>query len=358
MPGSVLARGKQLYRKHRFSRVIALLEPEVFQYRESHEYYSLLGFSCLHTGDFGGAYSYLKRADQLRPGDVDVRLGIAAVHLKRNETSEALRLWLEVLEKDPTNKKAKRGLDVVRRAESPESLYAFLESGGLQKVLPSPPFRVPTAVPVLAALLMIGGLAAITYPRWRPLLERSPPVTRPGLADITLPEEAKSLTDYEGVYHYVLSERELQRAFKRAKAFLADYQDNLARRELNRILYSNAAAAVKERAMLLVDYVQEPTFATMRDGFTYESVVEDPLLHDGCYVRWRGKATNVVVTAERITFDLLVGYEDERVLKGVVPVYLRFAARLDPEFSVDLLGQVEATETDFVLRGVSVHQIR
>lgn len=358
MPGSVLARGKHLYRKHRFSRVIAMLEPEVFQYRDNHEYYALLGLSCLHTGDFGGAYSYLKRADQLRPGDVEVRLGIAAVHLKRNETSEALRLWLSILDRDPKNRKAKRGLDAVRRAKDPESLYAFLESRAFQRLFPSPPFRVPAVVPVLAALIVAASLGYITYPQWRGVLEQAPAAARPGLAEITLPEEGKSLTDYEGVYRYVLSERDIQRTFKEAKALLANYRDNMARRELNRILYSNAAAAVKERAMLLVDYVQEPTFATMRDGFPYDAVSDDPLLHDGCFVRWRGKATNVVVSTERITFDLLVGYEDERVLEGIVPVYLRFAARLDPEFSVELLAQVEAQDEEFVLRGISVHQIR
>ncbi len=358
MRRSVLARGKHLYRKHRFSRVIAILEPEVFQYRDSHEYYALLGLSCLHTGDFGGAYSYLKRADQLRPGDADVRLGVAAVHLKRNETNEALQLWLSILDRDPKNKKAKRGLDAVRQAKDPESLYAFLESGRFRRLFPSPPLRVPVLVPVFAALAVLASLAYVTYPRWSALLEQAPPAARPGLADITLPDEPKSLTDYQGVSQYILSEREIQRAFKQAKALLADYRDNMARRELNRILYSNAAAAVKERAMLLVDYVQEPTFATVRDSFAYEAVSKDPLLHDGCYVRWRGKATNVRVSTERINFDLLVGYEDERVLEGIVPVYLRFAARLDPGFSVDLLAQVEATEEEFALRGISVHQIR
>ena len=89
--------------------MIRLLEPEVFRYRENLEYFFLLGFSCLHTGDLGGAFSYISRANQLKDDDVNVILGLAAIHFRRAENESAIKRWLEVLELDPSNAMAREG---------------------------------------------------------------------------------------------------------------------------------------------------------------------------------------------------------------------------------------------------------
>ena len=79
MPKSVLSRAHQLFRRRRFSHVIRLLESQIFRYRNNAEFYALLGSTCLYTGDFGGAESYLRRAEQLNEEDVTTQLGLAAI---------------------------------------------------------------------------------------------------------------------------------------------------------------------------------------------------------------------------------------------------------------------------------------
>ena len=113
-----LKKADRLFASGRYSDVIHLLEPQVYMYREHPRFYYLLGMSCLQVGDFGGAYSYLSRSGQLAPDDVDSLLGLAAVHLRRNETQDALRLWLDVLDVDPRNPQARRGLAALRGAET------------------------------------------------------------------------------------------------------------------------------------------------------------------------------------------------------------------------------------------------
>ena len=97
MKAGSLAEARKLYRARRFADVIRVLEPDVFKFRESFEYFQLLGFSCLHAGDLGGAFSYISRARQLVDDDVSVLLGLAAVHFRRAENETALKRWLEVL---------------------------------------------------------------------------------------------------------------------------------------------------------------------------------------------------------------------------------------------------------------------
>src|SRR6056297_3739474 len=94
-----LSRAERLLRARKFSQVISLLESQVFLYRDNVTFYRLLGTACLYTGDYGGAYSYLQRAQQIKSGDSRVELGLAAVHLRRREIPAALGLWLSVLDR-------------------------------------------------------------------------------------------------------------------------------------------------------------------------------------------------------------------------------------------------------------------
>ena len=59
----------------------------------------------------------------------------------------------------------------------------------------------------------------------------------------------------------------------------------------------------------------------------------------------------------QITFDLLVGYDEERQLQGIVPVTLPFAADIGNGDAVQILGQVTASATAVALTGISLHRI-
>ena len=55
---------------------------------------------------------------------------------------------------------------------------------------------------------------------------------------------------------------------------------------------------------------------------------------------WKGKVANLKVAKDSIAFDLLVGYDQEKQLEGIVPVTLPFAADLANGSAVEVLGQV------------------
>ena len=83
---------RKLFLRKKYAAVVRLLEPEVYRFRDSLLYYRLLGLSCLHLQDGGGALSYLNRALQIKEDDVDSLLGLAAVHLKKRNVDEALNI--------------------------------------------------------------------------------------------------------------------------------------------------------------------------------------------------------------------------------------------------------------------------
>jgi len=352
-----LKKAANLYNRAKFPQVIRLLEPQIFRYRQNFDYFYLLGMACVHTGDLGGASTYLQRALGIHPHESSATLGLAYVHLKRQEIQEAIRCYLEVLENDPGNKTANRGLTLLRKDASDERIQDLSESGRLNRLLPHkrksllPPFILVSGVIVIAAATVsvlwftgkIGGQQAV----------REPAVEMLGLGGIG------SIVDFSGNNRYILTEKEIEKAFLEVKKHFSEYNDNLARREINRLLGSNASGAVKEQARIIDSYIETPDFTTLRNPFEYNLVAADPFLYNETYVIWRGKLTNLNISSDRITFDLLVGYEENKVLLGVVPVILDFAAALETGDALEVLGRVKLTDnSDIFLEAVSIHKLQ
>jgi hypothetical protein len=354
MKGKSLGDARKLFRARKFPEVIRLLEPEVFRHRESLEYFRLLGFSCLHTGDLGGAFSYISRAQQLKDDDIGVLLGLAAIHFRRSENETAIKRWLEVLEAQPSNPIARRGLDLLRRGLAKDALQEFIDSGKLKSLYPPLPARVPRAsliVIVLGALIVVG----IAYLGLRMSRPQSP--RRPGVADVEIPSDLPRLIEMGTDFNYLLTEKDVRQVFQKARGELLAYHDNLAAVEINRLLLSNAAAAVKERARVLKGFVTPGSFDTLRDAFPYAAVALHPALYDGCSVRWKGKLANLKAGKDAMSFDLLVGYDQEKELEGIVPVALPFAAQMENGAAFEVLGKVVAQGDNLSLLGIAVHRL-
>jgi len=356
MKGKSLGEARALFRARKFAEVIRVLEPNVFQYRDNVEYFRLLGFSCLQAGDFGGAFSYISRAGQLKDDDVDVMLGIAAIHFRRAENESALKHWLEVIELQPSNVIARRGLDLLRKGMTPDDLQSYIDAGKMKLLYPplERRARVGTILVVLLCLIALGGVSYGAYRLSQPRLASN----RPGVSVIEIPSGLGSLVDTGSDFTYMLSEREVQQLFAKVKNDLLAYRDNMAAMDANRILLSNAAPAIKERARLLKGFVTQASFDTLRDAAVYTTVRAQPALYDACSVQWRGKIANLKISKDAINFDLLVGYDKEKELQGIVPVTLAFAVDLANGSSLDVLGQVVSkTGADLSLEGIAVHKL-
>jgi len=277
------------------------------------------------------------------------------VQLRRKNVAEALKYWLEILDREPENKRAHRGLALVKRTEDPADLVVLAESGKLDRLFPPLGMRLPRWVPV-AALVVVFGVAVAIWgiPLVQGTIERSG-TARAGVEELSpgsLPEE---LTAPDAAARYRFSEEEIETIVEEIGRHFNAFEDNHARREANRILLSNASPIVKERVRLLISYLQEPTFATLDQGFSFAEVEDEPWLYEGCYVRWGGATSNISLDEDAIRFVMLVGYEDERVLDGTVAVSVPFVANVEPG-TVEVLGRVDVSGDEFALTAVSIRK--
>ncbi|MDR3167832.1 MAG: tetratricopeptide repeat protein [Treponema sp.] len=362
----ILTKATRLARRGNYNGAIKTLEPEVNRYYGSFRYYYLLGTSCLYTGDFGGALTYFKLARDIKMRDPSVLLGLAALYLRRGETGRAVDFYLEVQELDEHNRIAKKALRIIRKHARLENLSLWLESGGLSRLYPPLPalpltwrrIGIPLAA-ILVSLLISGGI--LFKLRILPLPFRD--TEREGLATSALAQEERNApVQIGGSYQYILTRDEVLRIYGEARTFFTQRRDEAAKVALNRILESNASEPVKNKARLLISYMDPPGFDTLQDRFTYGQVIKEPALYRDCYVIWRGMATNLDTQQNKTTLDFLVGYDTRSTLEGIVPVVFDFSVPVNPERPLEILGRVvpvlaaNASGQDIRLEGVALHQ--
>jgi tetratricopeptide (TPR) repeat protein len=354
-----------MLRQKKYTRVIHLLTPQVFLFRTSAEYYFIIGYACLKTGDFASAFSYLKRGEDLDHQRLDIQLCLALTCLRRRDEQGALQIWLDILELDPENKRAQQGLELIKLA--PEKIdWAQLATQGMldpllpplgQLIMPNPRIFIPLAI-IVGSVLGLGILVGL-------VVSLIPPPSRPGIEALALGNKpADQAGDYSQKPIYIVEPQDIESIFADLRKAFVDYNDNRSRKLINRILYSNAPLSDKQKVRQLQASLGVPGFTNFRDESTYQEVLAEPELHEGVHVRWRGRVSNMRKDPDAQRFDFLVGYEGNVIVEGTVAVALPFPTDIAAGEAVELIGRVVLIDNTpqskdrFRLEGVAIRIIR
>jgi hypothetical protein len=363
---SVLTKAARLARHKNYETAIQLLESEVYNYRDSFMFYYLLGLCCLYSGNYGSAHDYLTRAREIKTREPSVLLALAALYVKRSDSRRAISLYLEVQEIDGKNRIARAALKLLKKYAGSDDLLAWIESGKLRGLYP--PFPREKLKPlklirnIILPCLLVFALAAFIFikNKARPTLPQ-----REGFTETILNQTDKeNPIEMGGVYYFILTEKQILASYEEARNFFYEHRDNSARIELNRILESNANAGIKNKARIMARYLETPGFETLKsnsaENVSYASAIKAPSLYRDCYALWSGMAANIVVGQNETSFDLLIGYDKRRSVEGIVKVNLPFAADINPEYPLEVLGKIIVPENlpdTLFLEGVTIHQL-
>ncbi|OJF77609.1 MAG: hypothetical protein BKP49_01100 [Treponema sp. CETP13] len=352
-----LQKAKKALRNHKFPEVIKLLEPYVIDYRDSFDFHYMLGTACLYVGDIGGAELYFKKARRIKMIDVDLVTAQAVLYLRRGEIEKAIEYYLEAQDYDQTNKLAENGLNFIRYNNTPEKIQTAIITNKIKKLYPKcGNFLTRKKVIGCSCFILIGMLFAfIIYPKITTV-----PNNRADLSDLVLTIEDKenSLeTDLTtGNYRYILTEKQIKEDYEAAQKYFQEYRDNAAQVKINKILYSNASASIRQKARLLMDYFEVPGFDTIKDNYSYAQIVEDPFLYIDCWVVWSGRVSNVIETEQTYKCDFLVGYEDMKKVDGIVPLVLERPVIINTLQPLTILGKIGIQNGKLILKGNSIYQ--
>jgi tetratricopeptide (TPR) repeat protein len=360
---SPLLRSRSLLKQRRFSAVLETLEPCLEDYADSFECFYLLGTASLYLGMWGNAERYYGRARKLSLTDVRLLLGRGVLHLRLCETDRALGCYLEAQDRDPRNRTIQRALNCIKRHGHDHSYLTELSERGKLRRLYPPLGANPRAIRwgILAAVVGVGlffAMPALTA--WLAGGRNSrEAVSAAEWAQLELSaEEGKNAASGDlstGVFRYILTTREVTASYERAKGFFQAGRDNAAQVEINRILGSNAAPSIRQKARLLMSYLSEPTFDTLsaRDRYTYKEVASDPELYLDCWVQWSGMVSNL----REGRADFLVGYDTRSAIEGIVGMTFSVPlVTMDVSRPVKVLAKVDVDEGRLVVAAKSVYQ--
>lgn len=360
-----LEKAHSLLLRRKFSKAVALLEsgnnPKI--YNESFSYYMTAGLACLYLGDTGGADRYFQRARHIRTTDPALLNAQAVLFLRRGDSERAIQYYLDVLEYDPGNKTATEALEFVKTHGSYEEICKIIDNGEIEKFYPPIGLNPDIVKRILLSVLAGIALAFIIFNAGKfNFVSKKIHFSKntAGMEELYLTvDEQKNPQSKDGnSYRYVLDDGQILKSYEKAVNYYGDHRENASQVEINRILNSNASAAIKQNAKIVESYFQEPTFDSLVDNYDYATVATDPVLYIGCWVSWGGRISNSVTEGKSFRCDLLVGYETMERIDGFVPLYFEKAPDppLDGERSVKVLGKIVTKDGKLALEGRAVYQ--
>ena len=359
MTRDVLDVAASLMKRRRFNRAIVMLENRSDIYEGNFDYYILLAVSYLYVGDTGAAASYFQRARKIKLTDTTLLLGQAALFLRRGDTKRAIEYYMEALDNDPANKVALSALEFIKEHGDYDTICRWVDTGRIAQFYP--PYGA-SSVKFLGILLPVAAcaLGALIALRFSPILPGAASAERADLSAFVLSVDAKKHLQQKdlssGAYRYVLSPQQISRSYEKAIGLFQEYRDNAAQVEINRILNSNASEPVKKKAQLLTNYIETPSFDTIKDSPSYADVKNDSLLYMNCWVSWAGRVGNVAQDASSYSCDLLVGYETMQNVEGIVPLKFSVPPQIDTGKAVRVLAKITSDGGKLSLEGHAVYQ--
>ena len=362
MADQELKKAQVLFKRRKFSTVISMLEPRVIDYRDSFDFFYMLGVSCLYMGDMGAAKDYFHRCETIGGTNVPLMVAQAAMFLRRGDTNQAVETYLNILDYEPGNKIASRAMTFIRTKGDMATISQWVSSGKIKRFYPDPGFYFPV-MPVAAVLVFAAVVFLSVFLVKNLLNSRHSAAARQGdfgNLELSVDEKKNPLDLQSGVvYNTILTSDQIIEAYDKAKDYFFDHRDNEAQVEINRILNSNAKDKIRDRAKALMEYLEEPSFDTLSKNFknfTYDEVKADPILYQDCWVIWSGRVTNVRADDSFYECDLLVGYEDWKRLEGVVSLSMQQPVDIDAERPVQVLAKIEIRDNKVLLTGKSYTQ--
>ncbi len=337
----------------KFLQASKVLIPHVTKYKSHYYFMYLLGVISFNLDNYDDAYAYFSRAREISSTQSDPLLYLSVIALVSNNLPRSLEYWLRILESEPENKYALRGLKHVENiGDDLEKIVTISGNPYKSGIVPLLVFagqRLTKALTITGMSIVISGLlfGAIwtgmrgykTYVQTQKNNERKNIISQ--LNDSSF---AKNLPDEKDFnIHYIsLSPNAIRDTLINLEKQFIAHDDNRAWVSVNTILYSNALVSQKKRAFLISKYLQDKNFASETNvtWFDYSEVSQIPWKYNNVTIKWKGTVV-FMEKDDKKDFQFLVGFTgNSSELKGIVPLFIPSILDLKDGDEVELVAKV------------------
>lgn len=314
-------------------------------------------YASFHTKNFFHSqhcFEILKKNNKLTSNDYNY---IAFLHIRHNEREKAITNWCLALEKNKTNKTARKALDALRKKGS----SIILTDDFFEEVTPKEPFKIPIIFlcKTFVLLLVLSILSLLSY-----MLIKNIIVTLREKNKLEFVELNKiEITDFntnlletrkEKNKKYSYSEKEIKTKFERIKKKIVENKAVEAQIEINEILLSNASLNVKLKAEMLKTFILQPDYATFKNVISFEEFIKEKERYKEVYVLWNGVIKNQIIKKDEINFNLFIGDDEKGIIIGIIPVVFKKAHLYKNNDKVHVFGKIMEKNNNYYLEGLYI----
>lgn len=360
-----ITRGLLLLGRGEYSKVIGLLESKIPLYVENREFYSILAKAFFYTGDYSGAKLYFDRGQKIY-WSIESALYLAVLGLKRRDFNSSLRIWLDILDEEPNNKMAKKGLAALKKYSTMDELDYFIHSSKVDSLIPRRKIKLTLVTKIILIFLLfisVAGLIFLKTGLYENILTKvssasssEKELDREGIETFNLEDLNDEYIDFSKQSLFSFSGAQIEEYFSLASDLFQTNSDNQVKSYLNLIKYSNANSNIKKKAEVLESYLKEPEWGKFNDDISYETVSTNLYQYEGCVVKWKGKLSNLKIVDKKIKFTFLVGYDSGKILEGIVPVELNENVKIQETQPIEVFGRVVLKDNAFYIEALTVMQ--
>mgnify|MGYP002858373586 CR=1 FL=1 len=355
MSRTALDTAKRFIKRRKFAEALKILEDSTTaeDYKEVYDYFFTTGVAYLYEGEIGNAKAYFEKANRIRLTDPLLMDMFAVLHLRNRDTINATCKYLEAQDYDPEDVLAKRGLEFLKNKGTPEEIARLLSSGEIKKFYP--PLGVNPDIIMFSVLAVVFGvLLAIGILFFNGRLPRS---------SRNVDWSAYTVQTYSDYFDddvdsvYELKDREIKKSWEKMKSFIEEERDNAALVEINRLLNSNASSEVKNQVSEAAKLIREPDLMNLKDNFSLQQVLSEPVLYSGCFVYWEGRIMNEIIDSDGYRFDLIIEDESNNKMLGLPVKFSNVPSPpLDTKRPIRIFGSISLEKGRIFLNERSYYQ--
>ncbi len=295
-----IASAKRYFQRNQLDKAKDLLNRAVSAGFRNIEVVKYLALIALLENDLPSAEAGLDRVRKIEPDDLEVLNALAFIQLKNKETDAAIDLWLEILDSEPGNALAKRNLGRMKKISDLDSFAAKAKASQYIKIQTfdfTDVLKV-AGIAICVILIIWGGRYAVNHADFGNTFVKG----KSSLSSVHLPDMDDFVeTDSQALYTFESSEA--KRLFKDAKRDIRRHAYNEFIIRLNKILHSNLKESVRQRFLMLKEFLPEPTgFAEIKLPIRLTELFNQPTLYENCYLVLNGKVENFRADADSTTF--------------------------------------------------------
>jgi len=269
----------------------------------------------------------------------------AFVYARRNDKEKTIKALCDVLEIDPSNRKAKDVLEYIRVKGRDLSIG---DDEFFDRLKPSEPFLIPfkkIGIIFIAIILAIGlGIGGyFGFKKIASFIKNRSSRDNSAIYNVNLPDYNPNILEEPQVSgdKYSFTENQIKVMFEQIKRDMVQEKFVEAIISINKLRLSNTSAQVKLKVDMLADMIETPDYALFQNKITFDQFVSEKPIYQGVFVKWQGRVINSNNHPDRIVFDLVMGDEELGVINGIIKVvFLRPVIAVNNE-NIIVFGRIK-----------------